>query len=114
MNIGKLMQQQDGSISGYICTLEVQVNFNLIKNPEKNGQTKGPDYLIMAGKVDLGACWENTSPKTGEVYYSLEMDDPSFPQKLKCAAFKNQDGSWRVVWDRQAPKQAASTEQAAA
>lgn len=113
MNIGKLHEQQDGSASGYICTLEMQVNFNLVKNLDKNGD-KAPDFLIMAGKVDLGACWQNQAAQTGEIYYSLEMDDPSFPQKLKCAAFKNQDGTWRIVWDRPQAKRTAEPEQAAA
>ena len=101
MKIGQLIEQQDGSMSGYICTLHLNINFNLEKNPDRNQSDKSPGYIITAGKVDLGAAWVNTSSRTGEVYMSLEMDDMSFPDKLKCAAFKNQDNTWRIVWDRQ-------------
>lgn len=112
MNIGKLHQQQDGTMSGFICTLKMDINFNLEKNPERNNNPKAPTYIIMAGKADLGRAWENTANKTGEVYLSLELDDPSFFNKLKCAAFRNQDGTWRIVWDRQQPQ--VNTDQVAA
>lgn len=120
MKIGELQHQEAGSFSGFINTLELQVNFNMKKIPEgERTSQKSPHYTIMAGKVELGKAWIETvngGPNNGLEYLSLSIDDMSFPDEIRAAAFvsKTDNRLWNIEWSRPKKKAAPVQEQAAA
>ncbi len=86
------------------------VNFPIEMVPV-GGTGNKPSHDVYSGGVKLGAAWEKTTRDTGEVFYSLTLDDPSFPQQLNLAAFPSrEDGEancYNLVWSRPKAKEAA-------
>lgn len=76
------------------------------------GNSQAPTHVILTKNmhdddVQVGAGWRRTINKPGKEPFeviSLTFDDPSFPQALNVAAFKNVDGSWDVSFRRRQEK----------
>ena len=64
------------------------------------GQEGAPDFRVYGGYAELGAAWKARS--NGEEprdYLSVQLDDPSFPEPIRAALFK-EDGAAFLVWNR--------------
>jgi uncharacterized protein (DUF736 family) len=95
--IGAFTANADGSFSGAIRTLSLNVKTVTIKPVEKAGE-RSPDYRVFAGKAEFGAGWKKTSKDENE-YVSLKLDDPSFAEPMN-AALVVIDGVHTLVWSR--------------
>lgn len=113
--IGKLKATRDAQgdlLIGYVRTLEINLQLKLY--PITDAQSaKSPAYRIFAigrdgTEVEIGAAWKKTMTnpdKFGEEFLSLTIDDPSLPQSLNVAAFKEPDGeTWLITFRRRQAK----------
>ena len=95
--IGTFTQNDDGSFTGAINTLSLNVKSAQFRPNEKT-RPNSPDFRIFAGKAELGAAWKETS-KEGREYLSVSLDDPSFAKKID-AALVDADEGYNLVWSR--------------
>jgi uncharacterized protein (DUF736 family) len=66
--IGTFTRGEDGTLSGTIRTLSLNVKARFISaDPSQNG--KAPDLRVLAGNVEIGAAWKRTS-KENTVYHA--------------------------------------------
>jgi uncharacterized protein (DUF736 family) len=112
MKIGTFTQQEQGYI-GYIDTAGLRVA-DVTFSPMPVKQGSGPDFVILAAgdneQFELGAAWAKTS-KAGKAYLSVKLDSPALAAPVNCALTKQANGSYALVWSREARK---DEEQAAA
>ncbi|MDR6624500.1 DUF736 domain-containing protein [Caulobacter segnis] len=99
--IGTFTANADGSFSGSIRTLTLNVKNVRIRPCEKTGE-RGPDYRVSAEGADLGAAWKKTSKDNNE-YLSMKLDDISFGEPVN-AALVVIDGEHTLVWSRSTAK----------
>ncbi len=109
MKIGTFTQEELGYIdTAGLCVADVR----FIRMPVK--RSSGPDFVILAAgdndQFELGAAWAKTS-KAGKAYLSVKLDSPALAAPINCALTKQADGSYALVWSRDARK---DEEQAAA
>ena len=102
MNIGNLKMNR-GSYVGTISTLKLQMSVAL-KAVESTNEN-APKYEVHAGAptgqyVQVGALWEKSSNKTGEAFLQGRIDDPSLSAPVNITAFRQDDASYNVVWQR--------------
>ncbi len=95
--IGTFTRGEDGTLSGTIRTLSLNVKARLIPT-EPSPNDKAPDLRVLAGNVEIGAAWKRTS-KENTVYHSVKLDDPSFPAPI-FANLVEVDGGYALVWSR--------------
>jgi len=105
--IGSFSRTEDGVFEGRVLTLTVQVDLKLIPNSDIEGPgTKLPDLLAFASNnAEIGAAWakqEGNNP----VFYTVRLDDPSWPGPLNAALFQNkfQPTLYDLVWSRGTPR----------
>ena len=103
MNIGSIKQNDAGIFMGRISTLAVAMTIAL--KPVHSANPKAPRFEIHALTpnrtwVQVGAFFELTSNNTGEAFLNGRIDDPSLAQPLQVSAFRQEDGSYNVVWQR--------------
>ena len=104
MNIGSIKQNAAGIYMGRVSTLAVAMTIAL--KPVQSTNPRAPRYEIHAltpGKtwVQVGALFELTSNNTGEAFLNGRIDDPSLAAPLQVSAFRQEDGSYNLVWQRQ-------------
>ncbi|TSD87032.1 DUF736 domain-containing protein [Mycobacterium sp. KBS0706] len=94
--------RRDEIFEGQITTLTVKLEVRLVPNPEQDdGNGRAPDLLAFSGDAEVGAAWakqENGRPP----YYTIRLDDPSWPSPLSAALFQNRLDAKRfdMVWSR--------------
>ena len=71
--IGTFTKLEDGSLSGAIKTLTLNVKAAQFRPVDKDND-KAPDYRIFAGAVEFGAAWKKTS-RENVGYLSVKLDD---------------------------------------
>ena len=101
-NIGSFRRNDDGTISGQIRTLRVNTAARFTPVEEKTSDAS-PDFRVFAPqRVELGAAWRRTSAETGKVYYSVSLDDPSFPAPVYAALIPTDADPERfnLAWSR--------------
>ena len=104
MNIGSIKQNEAGIFIGRVSTLAVAMTIALREVRSVN--PKAPKYEIHAlntasrSWVQVGALFELASNATGETFLNGRIDDPSLAQPLYISAFRQEDGSYNVVWSR--------------
>ena len=93
---------KDGTWTGTIRTMTINVKAQLVPNKEKaNG---APDFRLYAGGAELGAAWHQESKDSETPFLAVKLDDPSFAQPMRAAFFENtKEGTGVLVWNR--PKQ---------
>jgi uncharacterized protein (DUF736 family) len=99
--IGAFTANADGSFSGSIRTLTLNVKTVQIRPCEKTAE-RGPDYRVFAGQTEFGAAWKKTS-KDNNDYLSVKLDDLSFGEPVN-AALVVIDGVHSLVWSRSTHK----------
>jgi uncharacterized protein (DUF736 family) len=95
--IGNFTRAEDGSYSGTIKTLSLNIKARLLP-AEPSENEKAPNLRVMAGNVEIGAAWQRTS-KDNTVYHSVKLDDPSFPAPIY-ANLVEVEGGYALVWSR--------------
>ena len=95
--IGTFTRQADGSYSGSIKTLSLNVKAAQLRPNDKTDE-KAPDYRIFSGQTEFGAAWVRTSRENRE-YLSVKLDDPSFPAPIY-ASLVGIDGGYSLIWSR--------------
>lgn len=103
MNIGSIKQNNAGIYMGRISTLTVAMTIAL--KPVTSNNPKAPRFAIYALNpartwVEVGALFELHSNNTGEAFLNGRIDDPSLAAPLQISAFRQEDGSYNVVWSR--------------
>lgn len=103
MNIGTIQSNAQGHLSGSLATVMVAMTFALREVESRN--EKAPRFEILTRNtggafVQVGALWEKAALETGECYLQGRIDDPSLTRPLPISAFKQDDGSFNVVWSR--------------
>jgi len=91
---------KDGSYTGTIRTMTINVRARLVPNRDKGSEGE-PDFRLYAGGAELGAAWRQES-KDGETpYLAVKLDDPGFGSPMRAAFFENEkDGTGVLVWNR--------------
>ena len=95
--IGTFTRAEDGSYTGTIKTLALNIKARLIP-AEPSQNEKAPALRVMAGNVEIGAAWQRTS-KENTVYHSVKLDDPSVPTPIFANLVAIDDG-YALVWSR--------------
>jgi uncharacterized protein (DUF736 family) len=95
--IGTFHRQTDGSYSGAIRTLTLNLEQVQFRSVEREGDN-APDYRIFAGPIEIGAAWKKTS-RGNRPYLSVKLDDPSFALWIYASLVEAQDGH-NLIWSR--------------
>ena len=95
--IGNFTRAEDGSFTGTIKTLSLNVKARLLPT-EPSQSDKAPNLRVMAGTVEIGAAWQRTS-KENTIYHAVKLDDPSFPAPIY-ANLVAVDDAFALVWSR--------------
>ncbi|MGA0606584.1 DUF736 domain-containing protein [Phenylobacterium sp. VNQ135] len=95
--IGTFHKQADGSYSGAIKTLSLNVKTAQFRASDKDND-KAPDFRIFAGQTEFGAAWKKTSRENRD-YLSVKLDDPSFPAPIYASLVDAEDG-YSLIWSR--------------
>ena len=95
--IGTFTQHEDGSISGAIKTLTLNVKAAQFRPAEKEND-KAPDFRIFAGQTEFGAAWKKVS-RDNRDYLSVKLDDPSFSAPIY-ASLVDADEGYALIWSR--------------
>lgn len=104
VNIGSIKQNEAGIFIGRVSTLTIAVTIAL--REVRSANPKAPRYEIHAlnqasrSWVQVGALFELTARETGEAFLNGKIDDPSLTQPLYVSAFRQEDGSYNIVWQR--------------
>ena len=96
--IGTFNRAEDGSFSGSIRTLRLNARVRFA--PADKPSDKAPDLRGYAGNVVIGAAWKRTAKDTGQVYYSVKLDDPSFPAAVYATLVEMEGGNYSLIWNR--------------
>lgn len=78
--IGTFNRNEDGSFTGVIKTLNLNIKARLVVSEKESD--KSPDLRALAGTIEIGAGWKKTAKETGREYHSVKLDDPSFPAPI--------------------------------
>lgn len=95
--IGVFHKQDDGSFTGSIKTLSLNVKTAQFRPAQKEND-KAPDFRIFTGPIEFGAAWKKTSREHRE-YLSVKLDDPSFPAPIYATLVDADDG-YSLIWSR--------------
>lgn len=100
--IGHVTRQKDGSFTGQLTTLTIRKNIQLV--PNKKSKDHQPDYLVMAGDVEVGAAWNKTGQASGKDYVSVSLAAPEFGDRTIYAnlgrkAGSKDDSEFAIIWN---------------
>jgi uncharacterized protein (DUF736 family) len=115
MNIGSIKQNEAGIHVGKIATLTIAMTIALREVHSAN--PKAPKYEVLAlsasrAWVQVGALFELFSNGTGEAFLNGKIEDPSLAAPLYISAFRQEDGSYNVVWSRPTRRRDLASEMA--
>lgn len=98
-------------LRGEIKTLQMHVRLKFVENRNK-ANDNAPTYIVTSptdgGDIAIGGAWLQRKQQVGDVefeFLSITLDDPSFPNALNVAAFKNSNGGWDITWRRRQDKE---------
>lgn len=97
-NIGTYTKTEDGTLNGFIKTLQLNTKAKFIPiDAPSNG---GPDFRIFAGNVEIGAAWKKLSQQD-RPYISAKLDDPSLPAPIYASLHEDDEpGQYSMIWTR--------------
>ncbi len=100
--IGHVTLQSDGSYKGRLCTLSIRRNIEFVLNKKKS-ETQ-PDYLVMAGEVEIGAAWIRRAISSGKDVVSISLAAPEFGDRTLFANLGRAPGSkekneFSIIWN---------------
>lgn len=92
---------KDGTWTGTIRTMTINVKAQLVPNKDKGENKEAPDFRLYAGGAELGAAWRHDSRDSEIPYLAVKLDDPGFARPMRAAFFENQkEGTGVMVWNR--------------
>lgn len=101
-SIGHVTKQPDGTYFGYLATLSIRKNIEF----KMNDKTKDhqPDYLVLAGDVEVGAAWNKKGQASGANYVSVSLAAPEFGDRtiyanLGRAAGSEDKNEFAIIWN---------------
>lgn len=94
--IGTFTRSEDG-FTGVIKTLSLNVKARFVLT-EKESE-KAPDLRALVGAIEIGVGWKRTAKETGREYYSMKLDDPSFPAPIYASLVSVENG-YALIWSR--------------
>ena len=97
--IGSFTRSTDGSYTGVIKTLAIDIKARLVPNDPGSPSDKAPDLRVVVSGVEIGAAWRRTS-KEDRPYHSVKLDDPSFTAPIYANLFEGEDGEYALIWSR--------------
>lgn len=99
--IGTFKATRDGGWEGRIRTLTINVRARIVPNDSRESD-RSPDYLLLAGPIELGAAWVHQSKESPHrEYLSVHLDDPSLAEAITAALlFMPEFDTARLVWSR--------------
>jgi uncharacterized protein (DUF736 family) len=107
--IGTFYMQDDGTYTGAIKTLRLNVKTVQLRANDKGDEKLAPDFRVFSGQTEFGAVWKKTSKRSGRDYLSVKLDDPSFPAPIYASLIDAEDG-YSLIWSRpQSPDKPADT-----
>jgi uncharacterized protein (DUF736 family) len=96
--LGSFTKSEDGSYTGAIKTLTLNVKSVVLRPAEKDDNDKAPDFRVLAGATEFGAAWKKTSRENRD-YLSVKLDDPSFAEPIY-ASLVDADEGYHLIWSR--------------
>jgi len=101
--IGYVTKQANGGYKGYLKTLSIRAEIDLVPNASKSADNQ-PDFRVLTQGVEIGAGWIRTGEISGKEYVSLSLAAPEFgPRKLYAnlgrAAGQDDDDAFAVIWN---------------
>ena len=117
MNIGTITQNASGTYTGKISTLTVAIVIALRTVQSTNPRAPKFEILALSAArqwVQVGALFELASNSTGETFLNGKIEDPSLDKPLYISAFRQEDGSYNIVWSRPTRRREAPTDTVAA
>lgn len=96
--IGTMNLNDDGTYTGKIETIGLDIDLVLIINENKKEGDKQPDFKAIVGTFEAGAGWKKTSDNENS-YISLTLDDPTFLAPIN-ANIVEKDGKQIILWQR--------------
>lgn len=117
MNIGTITQNASGTYTGKISTLTLAIVIAL--RTVQSANPRAPKFEILALSaarqwVQVGSLFELSSNATGESFLNGKIEDPSLDKPLYISAFRQEDGSYNIVWSRPTRRRDAPTDAVAA
>lgn len=107
-NIGYLNRNENGALVGKIETLAFNNVIGLRPYVSQNPKAPAFDIMAMASDrrtwVKVGAAFEQSSNRTGVVFYQGTIDDPSMANPMNVAFFANDEGGFNIAWTRKRPR----------
>jgi uncharacterized protein (DUF736 family) len=97
--IGSFTRSADGSYTGTIKTLAINVQARLVPSDPATASEKAPDLRVVVAGVEIGAAWRRTS-KDDRVYHSVKLDDPSFTAPIYANLFDGENDEHALIWSR--------------
>jgi uncharacterized protein (DUF736 family) len=99
--IGTFTRSENG-FTGTIKTLTLNVKARFVAAEKEN--EKAPDYRVftVSGNTEFGAAWKKRAKETGRDYFSVKLDDPSFPTPIY-ASLVEMEGDravYALIWSR--------------
>ena len=113
MNIGTITQNASGTYTGKISTLTVAIVIALRTVQSANPRASKFEILALSAArqwVQVGALFELSSNSTGETFLNGKIEDPSLDKPLYISAFRQEDGSYNIVWSRPTRRRDAPTD----
>lgn len=102
MIIGRFTESNDGQLVGHIRTLFFRSDKVVFEPSAEPHPANAPAFRIYSGdEIELGAAWRKAGKDTGQIYYDVKLDDPTFAGPVRCrlAQAKRGDG-FVLVWER--------------
>jgi uncharacterized protein (DUF736 family) len=99
--IGSFTRTANG-FTGQIATLTVRAKLRL--EAADKPSDAAPDYRVLVGTVEIGAAWTKTARETGEEYFSVKLDDPSFPGAINANLVHAEEDRYNLLWNRPSSK----------
>ncbi|WP_319799045.1 DUF736 domain-containing protein [Nitrobacter sp.] len=97
--IGSFTRSNDGTYTGSIKTLAIDVKARLVPSEPASTSEKAPDLRVIVSGAEIGAAWRRTS-KEDRTYHSVKLDDPSFTAPIYANLFEEDDGEFALIWSR--------------
>lgn len=110
MIIGRFNESNDGQLVGHIRTLFFRSDKVVFEPSAAPASANAPAFRIYSGdEIELGAAWRKAGKGTGQIYFDVKLDDPTFAGPVRCRLAQARSGDGYVlVWERpKATKSAA-------
>jgi uncharacterized protein (DUF736 family) len=78
--IGYVTRQPSGDYKGYLRTLSLRTEIEIVANASKSADTQ-PDFRVTTkAGYEIGAAWVRVSENTGNKYVSLSLSAPDYAE----------------------------------